>query len=98
MATGTGKPRTAVAFVKRLFEASVVTRVLFLVDRIALAAQAEDAFTDHLPDDSLPRVAPRAKNERLETGPTKRNRLHSLPPTISLPQNPGCSPLTLIFK
>ena len=50
MATGTGKTRTAVAFVKRLFEAGVVTRVLFLVDRIALAAQAEDAFTDHLPD------------------------------------------------
>ena len=33
---------------KRPFEAGVVTRVLFLVDRIALAAQAEDAFTDHL--------------------------------------------------
>ena len=50
MATGTGKTRTAAAFVKRLFEAGVVTRVLFLVDRIALAAQAEDAFTDHLRD------------------------------------------------
>ena len=48
MATGTGKTRTAAAFVKRLFEAGVVTRVLFLVDRIALATQAEDAFTDHL--------------------------------------------------
>ena len=50
MATGTGKTRTAAAFVKRLFEAGAVTRVLFLVDRIALAAQAEDAFTDHLRD------------------------------------------------
>ena len=48
MATGTGKTRTAAAFVKRLFEAGAVTRVLFLVDRIALAGQAEDAFTDHL--------------------------------------------------
>ena len=48
MATGTGKTRTAAAFIKRLFEAGVVTRVLFLVDRIALARQAEDAFTDHL--------------------------------------------------
>ena len=47
MATGTGKTRTAAAFVKRLFEAGAVTRVLFLVDRIALAVQAEDAFTDH---------------------------------------------------
>ena len=50
MATGTGKTRTAAAFIKRLFEAGIVTRVLFLVDRIALARQAEDAFTDHLSD------------------------------------------------
>ncbi|MDE0173723.1 MAG: DEAD/DEAH box helicase family protein [Defluviicoccus sp.] len=50
MATSTGKTRTAAAFVKRLFEAGIVTRVLFLVDRIALAGQAEDAFTDHLRD------------------------------------------------
>ena len=50
MATGTGKTRTAVAFIKQLFEACIVTRVLFLVDRIALARQAEDAFTDHLRD------------------------------------------------
>ena len=35
---------------KRLFEAGIVTRVLFLVDRIALAGQAEDAFNDHLRD------------------------------------------------
>ena len=50
MATGTGKTRTAAAFVKRLFEAGIVTRVLFLVDRIALAGQADDAFNDHLRD------------------------------------------------
>ncbi len=50
MATGTGKTRTAAAFVKRLFEAGIVTRALFLVDRIALARQAEDAFVDHLRD------------------------------------------------
>ena len=34
MATGTGKTRTAAAFIKRLFEADAITRVLFLVDRI----------------------------------------------------------------
>ena len=50
MATGTGKTRTAAALIKRLFEAGIITRVLFLVDRIALARQAEDAFTDHLRD------------------------------------------------
>ena len=50
MATGTGKARTAAAFIKRLFEASIVSRVLFLVHWIALALQAEDAFTNHLSD------------------------------------------------
>lgn len=48
MATGTGKTRTAAALIKRLFAANVVTRVLFLVDRIPLAVQTEDAFNDHL--------------------------------------------------
>lgn len=50
MATGTGKTRTAAALIKRLFEAGAVTRVLFLVDRITLASQTEDAFVDHLKD------------------------------------------------
>jgi type I restriction enzyme R subunit len=50
MATGTGKTRMAAAFIKRLYEAGIVTRVLFLVDRIELATQAEDAFVDHLKD------------------------------------------------
>jgi type I restriction enzyme R subunit len=50
MATGTGKTRTAAAFIKRLFEAGAITRVLFLVDRIPLAKQTEDAFAEHLID------------------------------------------------
>jgi type I restriction enzyme, R subunit len=50
MATGTGKTRTAAAFIKRLFMANAITRVLFLVDRIPLAKQTEDAFAEHLPD------------------------------------------------
>ena len=50
MATGTGKTRMAAALIKRLFEANAVTRVLFLVDRIPLAMQTEDAFTEHLRD------------------------------------------------
>ena len=48
MATGTGKTRTSAAFIKRLFDAGVITRVLFLVDRIPLAKQTEDAFAEHL--------------------------------------------------
>ena len=57
MATGTGKTRTAAAFVKRLFEAGIVTRALFLVDRIALAGQAEDAKKRPSGRLSLPRAA-----------------------------------------
>ncbi|NOT13370.1 MAG: DEAD/DEAH box helicase family protein [Methylococcaceae bacterium] len=50
MATGTGKTRTAAAFIKRLFQANAATRVLFLVDRIPLAKQTEDAFAEFLSD------------------------------------------------
>ena len=50
MATGTGKTRTAAAFIKRLFEANAITRVLFLVDRNTLAKQTEDALAEHLTD------------------------------------------------
>ena len=50
MATGTGKTRMAAALIKRMFEAQQISRVLFVVDRITLAKQAEDAFTEHLTD------------------------------------------------
>lgn len=48
MATGTGKTRIGAALIKRLMEASHATRVLFLVDRIALAKQTDEAFQDLL--------------------------------------------------
>jgi type I restriction enzyme R subunit len=48
MTTGTGKTRTGAALIKRLFEASHATRVLFLVDRIALAKQTDEEFQDIL--------------------------------------------------
>lgn len=44
MATGTGKTFTTVALIYRLLRAKVVRRVLFLVDRRALAAQAVREF------------------------------------------------------
>lgn len=44
MATGTGKTYTMVNQIFRLMEAGVARRVLFLVDRRALAAQAVKAF------------------------------------------------------
>ena len=45
MATGTGKTFTTISLIYRLLEAKVVRRVLFLVDRKALAAQAVTAFS-----------------------------------------------------
>ncbi len=44
MATGTGKTRTTVALVHRQLESKTVRRVLFLVDRRALAAQTVREF------------------------------------------------------
>jgi len=48
MATGTGKTRTIAAFIKRLLQAGWVSRVLFVVDREALATQAEGVFKNFL--------------------------------------------------
>ena len=44
MATGTGKTFTLVDPIYRLMKAGVAKRILFLVDRRALAAQAVRAF------------------------------------------------------
>src|SRR6266702_8605170 len=56
MATGTGKTRTTIALVQMLIRASWVKRVLFLADRRELVKQAEDAFKDHIPDESRVRI------------------------------------------
>lgn len=45
MATGTGKTFTTVAQIYRMLESGSVRRILFLVDRRALAAQAVQAFS-----------------------------------------------------
>lgn len=50
MATGTGKTRTMAAIIKRLLEAGWINRVLFVVDRETLAAQALGVFNRHLGD------------------------------------------------
>lgn len=47
MATGTGKTRTTVSLIYRLMRSGLVKRVLFLVDRRALAAQATLAFASY---------------------------------------------------
>jgi type I restriction enzyme R subunit len=53
MATGTGKTFTMVNQVYRLMKAGVARRVLFLVDRRALAAQAVRAFASFEPEPGL---------------------------------------------
>jgi type I restriction enzyme R subunit len=53
MATGTGKTRTAMALIDVLLKAKWAKRVLFLVDREALAQQAmDDGYKRHLPEES----------------------------------------------
>ncbi len=53
MATGTGKTFTLVNQVYRLMKSGVARRILFLVDRRALAAQAVNAFASFEPEPGL---------------------------------------------
>ena len=53
MATGTGKTFTMVNEVYRLMKSGVASRILFLVDRRALAAQAVRAFASFEPEPGL---------------------------------------------
>ncbi len=48
MATGTGKTFTSVSAIYRMIKSSFARRVLFLVDRRALAAQAAQAFSSFI--------------------------------------------------
>jgi type I restriction enzyme R subunit len=50
MATGTGKTLVIAMLMKRWFQAAVVSRVLFLADRIELAKQAKETFDEYLKD------------------------------------------------
>lgn len=50
MATGTGKTLTVAMLMKRWFQAAIISRVLFLVDRIELAKQAKETFDEYLRD------------------------------------------------
>ena len=50
MATGTGKTLTIAMLMKRWFQAAIISRVLFLVDRIELGKQAKETFDDYLRD------------------------------------------------
>ncbi len=56
LATGTGKTRLAMALIDGLMRANWVKRILFLVDRLALADQAMDDFKEYLPSISRGRI------------------------------------------
>lgn len=51
MATGTGKTLTSAALIKLFLKTGNAKRVLFLVDRLELEAQADKAFKAHLKND-----------------------------------------------
>ncbi len=53
MATGTGKTRVAAALIYRLLKSGAAKRILFLVDRRALAAQAVSTFASFEPEPAL---------------------------------------------
>jgi len=48
MATGSGKTDVIALQIKRMFQAGLIERVLFLVDRIELGKQAQETFNDIL--------------------------------------------------
>ncbi|MDD5676299.1 MAG: DEAD/DEAH box helicase family protein, partial [Chitinivibrionales bacterium] len=50
MATGTGKTDAIALYLKRLFEAGLINRALFLVDRIDLGVQTKEVFDEILKD------------------------------------------------
>jgi type I restriction enzyme R subunit len=53
MATGTGKTFVAISLIYRLLKSELARRILFLVDRRALAAQAVGAFSSFEPEPGL---------------------------------------------
>jgi type I restriction enzyme R subunit len=50
MATGTGKTLTIAMLMRRWLQSAVISRVLFLADRIELAKQAKETFEEYLRD------------------------------------------------
>ena len=86
MATGTGKTRTCLGLIYRMLRAQRFRRILFLVDRSALADQAMDTFQSQKLDRSMPltdlyavmgardrarQAAPGSKRGRRKTAPDK---------------------------
>jgi type I restriction enzyme R subunit len=83
MATGTGKTRTAAALFDVLIRARWAKRILFLVDRIALANQALEAFKEHIPSEPVypkdgDKGLPKDRRIYVETYPKMLNLIQSV--------------------
>lgn len=87
MATGTGKTRTCIAMVDGLMRAGWISRVLFLVDRIALRDQAIEAFKDNAPQYS---VWPQTGETKIATD--RRIYVSTYPTMLNITENDGLSP------
>jgi type I restriction enzyme R subunit len=87
MATGTGKTRTCIAMVDGLMRAGWISRVLFLVDRIALRDQAIEAFKDNAPQYS---VWPQTGETKIVTD--RRIYVSTYPTMLNITENDGLSP------
>jgi type I restriction enzyme R subunit len=89
MATGTGKTRTCIAMVDGLMRAGWISRVLFLVDRIALRDQAIEAFKENAPQYS---VWPQTGETKIETD--RRIYVSTYPTMLNIIENEkdGLSP------
>ena len=87
MATGTGKTRTCIAMVDGLMRAGWISRVLFLVDRIALRDQAIEAFKDNAPQYSF---WPQTGETKITTD--RRIYISTYPTMLNITENDGLSP------
>ena len=101
MATGTGKTRTAIAFVEMMMKQGWARRVLFLADRNALVIQAKRHFVKLLPNLSCADITQEKENIDIHrmifsTYPTIVNKIDSEKINDLLVYSPGHFDLIII--
>ncbi|MDH6343798.1 type I restriction enzyme R subunit [Parabacteroides sp. PFB2-12] len=101
MATGTGKTRTAIAFVEMAMRQGWARRILFLADRNALVIQAKNNFVKLLPNLSCADITKEKENLDMHrmvfsTYPTIANKIDSEKINDLLVYSPGHFDLIII--
>ena len=101
MATGTGKTRTAIAFVDMMMNQGWARRILFLADRNALVIQAKNNFVKLMPNLSCADITKEKENidtNRMifSTYPTIVNKIDSEKINYLLVYSPGHFDLIII--